>query len=199
MVLRGDTYRREECLGAGRSSAVSYRPAKYDLVVYDRGRGELQLNIGQPMLRRLYRHAFGEWLFDDAEHFREAPRYTLEPLRRDGVASLACEDVPGIERVRLRSVDLEWEGETRFSATLAATDLMLHWGIHPNHRIPRRAKIVGARFEMKFADCKRPRTVEIQAPYRAKYKRDGDPTLVEHWLSSRGFRIHVASGDLVGV
>ena len=43
------------------------------------------------------------------------------------------------------------------------------------------------RFQVKFADWKRPRSVTIRPSNIAHYTRDDDAELIEQWLRRRGF------------
>jgi hypothetical protein len=190
LVRHGEAYRRDESLEGRTAATVCYRPAKYDVVVFDRRTHELRLNGWAPWQRRLYRTQFGLYLFDDADRFREIPRYTLEPLREDEENALVCFDVEGLEWVRLRQLEVALGDDFGYSDLHKAHDLFAYWRFH-GRTLPKKGQLVWAKFDVKFADGSRPRSVEIRAPYQAKFKRDDDSALVERWLSLRGFRLHV--------
>jgi hypothetical protein len=63
--------------------------------------GELGVHARQPWEKQLYQRLFGKHLFGDEQLFSGMSKYTLDPLQIDGEAALRCEDVPGIEWVRL--------------------------------------------------------------------------------------------------
>lgn len=104
LIRHGEPYKREGAVEQDKSSSVFYRPEKHDVLVYYAAIGELRINAASKGEKDLYRRSFGLHLFGDENHFPGAEKYTLEPLRTDGPASLTCSDVDGIESVILKEV-----------------------------------------------------------------------------------------------
>ena len=102
LVRRGDPYKREGAIEKAKTTSVYYRPEKYDVLKYDEGLGELAINAeGNKKLAEHYRELVGVLLFDDAKHFPDTAKFTLEPLQESGAESLVCSDVEGIDSVVL--------------------------------------------------------------------------------------------------
>lgn len=187
MVRHGDPYRREGSLNNGEPSCVAYRPLKFDVLVYDQRIGELRINAGTVGEKTLYREQFGAHLFDDVAYFPGTGKYTLAPLQEDGEASLRCEDVEGIEWVRLKEVHVYWGGAQGEIEVRKAKDVFAAYAAR-GANFPR-GRLIKAVFDVKFADCKTPRSVTIKPSNVAQYTRDHDSEHVETWLARRGFVI----------
>jgi hypothetical protein len=132
------------------------------------------------------RSEFGLHLFGSADHFPGTAKYTLDPLRAEGEAALACTDIEDMQWVKLIEVRYFWGGPVGETEIRRADDLfaVLH---RRGAEIPTGCRLVQATFRVKFADAKIPRSVSIRPSNIAKYTRDDDGTLVEQWLSRRGF------------
>ena len=61
--------------------------------------------------KELYRKEFGRHVFGNEDFFPGTSKYTLEPLRRDGPASVICTDVDGMEWARLKEIQFLWRGD----------------------------------------------------------------------------------------
>ncbi|MBF0628231.1 MAG: hypothetical protein HQL91_08410 [Magnetococcales bacterium] len=178
----------------GESSSVHYRPEKHDVVVYDRKLNELAINADTKGEREMYVAKIGWHLFGDELFFPGEEKYTLDPLRTDGKASVACGDVEGLEWIRLRSLSIHRGGKYIAMQVLKATDVFAdmdeqNFVIHPSTRL------VMAIFEVKFTNAKRPRSVTIRPANHAQYTRDEDAPLVEEWLGRRGFLIGIEKDE----
>jgi hypothetical protein len=180
LVRHGDLCRRE---GRMDGQTVHYRPEKYDVVLYHPEAGELRINARSEWERQLYRTAFAKHLFGNPVFFSGHSRYTLEPLRRDGQASLVCRDVPQIDRIVLRELHLVYESEQQRFEIQKAADLFAD----VDFDIPSLARLVGAGFAVKFSAARAARSVVIRPPNVARYTRNADSLLVEEWLGRRGF------------
>ena len=186
LVRHGDPFRREGSLDGGNASSVFYRPEKNDVLVYDPVSGKIRMHAGGKGEKELYRLAFGRHLFGNEDFFPGAGRYTLEPLRTAGSASIVCTDVDGMDSVRLKEIQLLWGGVEREIETRKADDLFA--ALEGRGRsIPGSAPIIRARFQVKFADAKTARVVTIRTPNTAQYTRDSDADVVQDWLVKRGF------------
>ena len=186
LVRHGDPFRREGSLDGGQTSSVFYRPEKHDVLVYEPAIGELRMNACNNGEKETYRRKFGRYLFGDEDFFPGTGKYTLEPLRRDGAASVVCTDVDGIDWVRLKEVQFLWGGAEREIEIRKANDIFA--ALEGRGRsIPTTAPILRAGFHVKFTDAKNPRTVTIRPSNIAQYTRDSDADVVEDWLQKRGF------------
>jgi len=183
MVRHGDAMHREPSVAEGKPSVALYRPELFDILAYDAERDELWINA-EDRVRDEYRRRFGAHLFGDADYFPPATRFTLEPLRQNGRAALVCSDVSGIGRVHLVEIEYQWRGALSETVVRRAPDLLAVLERYAG--IPAKADIIGAKFKILFSDCKQWRTVRVEVPNKAQFKRD-DSLLVEDWLRKREF------------
>ena len=125
LVRRGDPYKREGAIEKAKTTSVYYRPEKYDVLKYDEGLGELAINAeGNKKLAEHYRELVGVLLFDDAKHFPDTAKFTLEPLQESGAESLVCSDVEGIDSVVLKELQVYWGGAYGESTTHKAKNYL---------------------------------------------------------------------------
>jgi hypothetical protein len=196
VIRHGDLFKREGAVATdGGDDKVLHRPKRYDAVAYHRQLGELRINGRTKGEKDLYRRVIGTHLFGDEDFFpKTQTRYTLDPFRFEGKASLACLDVEGIERVTLRRLVFNWGGKRGEVETREADDLFALYEEKPI-AFPSEPEIRSATFEIKFTDSKRPRRVTVRPPNIASFTRDGDSPLVEEWLRKRDFVVRAALGD----
>lgn len=193
LVRHGEPFRREESWENGESGSVAYRPLKYDVVRLVVRQRELRINAGSKWERELYAGAVAEHLFGTKPCFREVKRYTLEPLRK-GPESLRYQDVPGLESVTLRAVQVGLGGNHRLRDRLDATDLFAALA-EANMKIPGGRSILEAVFSFRLRGSVRSRTVKIQTPASASYTRDPGSELIETFLARRGFLVESDSAE----
>jgi hypothetical protein len=189
LVRHGQPFKREESLHGVEVESVCYRPLKYDVVVYNRTLHELRINAQLIGEKELYRQQFGSHLFDDPNFFSINKKYTLEPLREYGLASMACGDIDGIESITLTEVHLLWGGAYREIEVRKATDLFAALESR-GRELPSHPTLIKAMLKVKFVDCKTPRSVTIKPPNVAQYTRDSDAVILEEWMAQRGFILH---------
>lgn len=196
LVRHGEPFKREESVVGDEPSSIAYRPLRYDVLTYDPCRGELGIHAQLKGEKKLYREEFGRHLFGSANMFPGGIKYTLEPLRRDGEACLACADVVGLERVVLRELHYDWGGaEPLYEIVRANKNLFAALRAHGKSTFPRTPRLARAVFAMKFTGVERPRLVTIKPPNVALYARDEDTTPVEQWLQKRRFLDVYADDD----
>lgn len=188
LVRHGDPLRREGSLDGGLTSSVFYRPERYDVLVYEPALGEMRMNACGKGEKDLFRREFGSHIFGDEAFFPGTAKYTMEPLRTNGEASVVCTDVDGMEWAKLREIQFFWGGAEKEIETRKANDVFAAYASR-ERQMPRRARIIKASFQVKFTDSKTPRTVTIRPSNVAQYARDSDATVVEDWLTKRGFII----------
>jgi hypothetical protein len=195
MIRHGRPLKREETLRDRKASSICYRPAVYDVVLFNAVTCELSVHAGTKGEQHLYRRVFGEHLFNDADMFPGEDKYTLKPLRTLQADALAPGNVDGIETITLRECQFRyggapWEIQARTSNDLFA--LFEHLG----QGFPNGGELIRAKFAICFSDSDTPRQVTIKPPNVALYARDGDREIVEQWLALRGFIKSLPSATL---
>lgn len=188
VVGHGELAKREGCACSHRHGSVFYRPERHDLVIYQPGTGELQVHAGTRCETEAYRMLFGRHLFGDDHHFPGTAKYTLEPLRTDGEASLVCSDVDGLDSIRLREIQYLWGGMHSDCQIHRSDDVFAAMKDH-HEAIPPEARITNACFQVLFSDSTAPRVVSVQPSNVAHYQRESDCERVEKWLKNRGFSL----------
>lgn len=186
LIRHGEPYRRERTMEKDRATLV-FRPEAYDVVVYRPRTGELAINAGSKWEKDHYRTVFGEMLFDEGPVvFSVEGRYDLEPLRADGAACLNCEEIEGLDWVKLREIRFRWGGRHGEVEIRQARDLFEVYDGQRRH-LPSKPPIIYAKFEVRFKDAKASRMLGVWPPSKAQYTRDGDREVLEEWLAQRGF------------
>jgi hypothetical protein len=186
LVQHGQVCKREPSRKGTQSTCTFFRPEKTDVVVYDVLHNEVRINAANLPDFREYRALFGRHLFGDDDKFVFAEKYTLEPLKRDGVAALSCRDVAGIESVRLREIEYGWDGAFDHVETHRADDLFKALALL-SRKVEGEAHIRRAVFKVKLEGEKKARTVTIKAGNKSGYNRGEEAMLIEDWLRARGF------------
>lgn len=194
LIRHGEPFKREGTMDDGKPSSIFYRPEQYDVVVYNPRLGDLRIHAMTKGEVELYRTLFGRHLFGDDRYFPSKDKYTLEPLRSDGEASLVCSDIPGIERITLSELEFEQGGFRRNVVRWKSEDVfdMLK---ATGEEIPPCARLSKAVFKVLFTESMRSRTVSIKAPNIAQFQRDDDGRLIELWLELRGFVVSIGKAD----
>jgi len=189
LVRHGLPCRRVAAMKEGQPATIFYRPQKHDVLVYDPARGELRMNCCSRRERQFFLRAFGIHLFGDEHFFPGTAKYTLAPLVRSGRDCLACADVPGLERVRLKEVEFYFPGAP-WQRVLRRADDIFELVENEEVRWPGRIEeITRATFEIKFWKTRRPRRLTIVPCNKALYGRDEDSRLLEQWLEARQFLV----------
>jgi hypothetical protein len=189
VIRHGEIMNRGESIeDDGEPGLVVYRPVTHDVVIYNKEAREIRTNVDSQWQINLYRRVFGELLFNDGEFFGKEAKYTLDPLRDDGMDSLACPEVDEIESIKLKELVVfngsrgDWE-----RIKYQAPNLFQRWmaGARP---FPS-GSISQASFTVKFTDSKDPRTVSIRSSTKLLVSRDHDSDAVERWLWERHFHL----------
>lgn len=185
LVRHGLPCKREGVMDENGTGSVFYRPQKHDVVVYNEARGELRVNCCGLRELAQFLVEFGICLFGNDQFFPEVEKYSYSPLFT-GRACLECGDVPGIEEVKWREVEVyfkhnPWQRVTRKGADLF--ELLDQKAFE----LPSVTGISRAGFEVRFGGSRKTRRVTIIGRNKAQYGRDDDSLLVERWLKLRGF------------
>jgi hypothetical protein len=186
LVQHGQTCKREPSRKGTQSTCTFFRPEKVDVVILDIAHNEMRINAANVHDCRQYRALFGAHLFGDENRFVFIEKYTLEPLRKDGVDALNCRDVEGIESVRLREIEYAWDGAFDHVETHRAEDLFKALAIL-SRDVEKEARIRRAVFKIKLDGEKKARSVTIKAGNKSGYNRGEEATMIEDWLRARGF------------
>jgi hypothetical protein len=194
IVRHGKPYTRESVIDKGESASQYFRPERYDVVVYNPSIGEIRINAETKGERELYRTRFGLHVFGDPDFFKGRSRFDLEPLRRTGEDSLLCDDIEGIESIRLKEIQIFYGGTQKDYDIRRSEDFFA--SLRERERaFPAGGKLTRAKFLIKFADSKTPRTITLSSGNRAQFKRDDDGEIIEKWLGKRGFIVGNGDGE----
>jgi hypothetical protein len=97
MPMRREASHQED----GESSIEFYRPQQHDVLIYDTSSDEMGVHANTKGETNLYLSCFGRLVFGDEKYFPPIEKFSLDPLIEDGATSLLCEDVEGLEKIRL--------------------------------------------------------------------------------------------------
>ncbi len=186
VIRHGMPFKREGSIQDGKSGSVYYRPECHDVLVYDKNLNELCIKAGSKGEREMYLLQVGRHLFGNDVHFPGDEKYTLKPLLTDGADSLACDDVEGINWIVLRELAIHRGGKHSETEVRKAKDLFGAFE-ERNHTLHLKLRLSMAKFEVKFSESRKTRTVTIRPSNQAMYSRDDDSLLVEQWMTRRGF------------
>jgi hypothetical protein len=186
LVQHGELCTRKPSRKGPQSTCTFFRPEKTDLVVYDAVNNELRISTGTIGELRLYREKFGKHVFGDPEKFVYTQKYTLEPLRTEGVAALRCRDVGGLEWVRLTELEHALPEVGNYTDRQKADDVFRVLEL-TKRVIEPGAELLHARFAVKLAGEANARPLVIQPPNIAEYGRGEEAAIIEDWLRARGF------------
>ena len=185
-IRHGQTFRREGSIRNGESSVEYYRPEKHDVLIYDTEVDNIGVHAATKGETNLYLERVGRHFFGDPDYFPSAARFTLEPLFEDGEAALNCDDVPGLERVRLVEYHRVRDGLFSERETHRTSDIFAALKAR-DRPFETDGRLVKGVFSFSFPGVKKPRSVIIRPSNIAIYERDADSELVESWLRRRGF------------
>jgi hypothetical protein len=198
LVRHGDTFARMAKLEKGSLKMLHFRPAKDDVVVYDPVRDEMRVHAGSKGEKELYLEAFGMRLFADNRYFSERKAFTLEPLRLYGADVLDVDGIGGIEWIKFREYEIAFNGGFNEVVIRKADDIFAAAEARGRPAIPDGGRLVRASFDVLFEGEKKPRRVQVRPPNALKLGRYCDASVVQRWLSEKGFRETVKAGS-VGV
>ena len=80
LVRHGLASKRQEVVSATGADTLIFRPGEYDVLVYNRKRGELRVHGCNPREVEILRSLFGKHIFHDKDFFPGGARFTLAPL-----------------------------------------------------------------------------------------------------------------------
>lgn len=188
-VRHAEPIKREGCVGMtdNRSGSMIYRPERHDLVIFDPSAGELGVHADCKDEPELFRQAFGLHLCGDRDFFPHSRRkYTLEPLKVNGAASLDCSGIRGMDSIKLKELEYETPGEIWARRRIQAADVFKVLE-NDGDSIPEDAEMRQAKFAVKFHDTKRARTIIVRPSNYAQVGRDDDAVIMDEFFRRQGF------------
>ncbi|MEX0653920.1 MAG: hypothetical protein WD534_12745 [Phycisphaeraceae bacterium] len=197
LVRHGEPYKREGTLENGESSSVYYRPEKFDVLMYNPQIGELAIHAGTKGEKQAYCRSFGKHLFGSDAFFdieSVEGKFTLEPIIADWRNCVACEDVEGLDEVRLTELQFRHNAMQYHVEVHKADDVFAAMD-DIERAVPAGATLLRASFKVKFTGALRPRTVVIRPPNVTIFDRESDSDLLNRWMTERGFIRLEASED----
>jgi hypothetical protein len=186
LVRHGMPFKREGSMKGPQSETVFYRPEIHDVLVYDRIINELAIHAGSMGEWKLYLAAFGKHLFGDSEYFPDEDKFTLDPLKSGNPDCLACDDIEGVDFVKLVELHRAWGGPYGDIEIRKSKDYMASLAAR-KQAVPPFANLTSAVFSVKFSHARAPRSAMIRPPNVSSLTRDEDGLLFERWAKARGF------------
>ncbi len=193
VVTHGAPFCRRGCFQGEAPSTVAFQPMEFSYLVLNWTHGTSRINAGTAPFCHELRRLASTVLLGGTPQCLAREVFTLKPLRR-GLSALVCSDIPGLERVTLRSLRMQLTLSAGRYRTEEASDLMAVF--EREAKPPDIALFESAKLDFKFAHSPRPRPVSIQDGNRSNYTRDEDGDQIEQFFRARGF---IRSGvDRVG-
>jgi hypothetical protein len=187
MLRKGEPLTRDSSITPeGETNTIYYRPERFDTVVLRPKVSEIRLAIYRkaPWIVEAYRTLFGYVFYGDREYFSGDKVFTLEPLMKDGEKALECKEIAGMESVTLVQCKF---ATARGEIAAIHGDLAIQVIKGLKLELLKNAKIISAKFKVKFKDSQAERIVKIKAGNEAEFKYDDDGRKIEAWLTSREF------------
>ena len=98
--------------------------------------------------KQLYRETIGLHLFGDRNYFPGQQKFSLKPLEQDGATALVCSDIPGMDKVILKSFLQQLGGQHNKWELHSAEDIFLALAEN-NESIPPASDLKHAVFSIK--------------------------------------------------
>jgi hypothetical protein len=186
MIRRGDSFKRVATVAAdGRSDTAGFYPEAFDVVVLDPVNEHLHIHADGVRANTMYGALFGFVLYGRETHFEDCTRFTLDPLRDLGRASLVCTDVPGIDKVHLAELHLQ-SGSAEVvkirSKVGDVFDFLDAYKIELKH-----LRLMRAVFHFYLHGDPEPHQVTINPRNQTSYEHDEDSRVVREWMTQREF------------
>jgi hypothetical protein len=188
MLRKGEPLTRDSSITPeGETNNIYYRPERFDIAVLRPKIAEIRLAIYRkaPWIVEAYRTMFGYVFYGDREYFSGDDVFTLEPLMTKGANALSCKEVDGMESVTL--VQCKFATAKKEIAAIHG-DLAMKIVGGLKLELLENAKIISAKFRVKFTDSRAERIVKIKAGNMAEFKYDDDGRKIEKWLIEKGFK-----------
>lgn len=195
IIDHGERISRTGRIEKGQRQVFRYRPDKDDVLVYNPETNAIRACAGTIGVKRQFRDTFGETFFDSKDYFAKEEVYRFEPLYEDPDKVLDCEDVEGIDSVRL--VELKYSGNRGFKevVTRRSSDILAMYKERKEpQKLPNAENIHRVSFEVVFSgNDKKPRPVKITSRSTIQIARDCDHRVVHAWLRLK--KMEIQSGE----
>ena len=188
MLRKGEPLTRDSSITPeGETNTIYYQPERFDIVALRPRISEIRLAIYRkaPWIVEAYRTMFGHVFYGDREFFSGDKVFTLEPLIKDGEKALECKDIAGMESVTLVQCKFA-TSKGEIAAIHGELAIQVIKGM--KLELLKNAKIISAKFRVKFKDSQAERMVKIKDGNLAEFKYDDDGRKIEAWLTLREFK-----------
>jgi hypothetical protein len=188
LLRKGEPLTRDSSITPeGETNCIYYRPERFDIVALRPKISEIRLAIYRkaPWIVEAYRTMFGHVFYGDREFFSGDDVFTLEPLMKDGEKALGCKEITGMESVTLVQCKFATD-KGEIAAIHGELAIQVIKGM--KLELLKNAKIISAKFRVKFKDSKVERMVKIKDGNLAEFKYDDDGRRIEEWLTIKEFR-----------
>jgi hypothetical protein len=186
MIRRGDGFKRIATLSAdGRGESAGFYAEAFDVIVVDPDNEHLHIHAEGVRATRIYSALFGFVLYGRETHFEDCTRFTLDPLRDLGRASLVCTDVPGIEKVNLAELHLQSGSSDVVKIRSKVGDV---FDFLDAYKIELKLlRLMRAVFHFYLHGDPEPHQVTIKPRNQTSYEHDEDSRVVREWMTQREF------------
>jgi hypothetical protein len=133
-----------------------------------------------------YLHSLGLFFFEDDGYFAFEHKVSLDPLKMHGRRSLNCDDILGIDEVRLIELARFRGGPWKRTTVDKATDVFAALD-EDGYLLPPTARLVSAVLELMFTGAEKPRRLTLRPPDIIVYARNEDRDVVDPFLRAREF------------
>jgi hypothetical protein len=188
-ILHGSLFRRQRVVKNGRFGFQSFWPVQSASAIYNRKFGELRINAKTGKEKALYCRLLGKHMFGNEDLFPTGVKYTLDPLREFGFDALAPGGIEGIRDVRMIDLKLGDPDDRYGVITTRHGDDLLVWAQEKKKNIQIERRLISATFKMELEGRKTELAITVRPPNVAIYSRGRVSSIIEAWLSQRGFII----------
>lgn len=151
--------------------------------IYHPSVGQLSVHARSNVVATRLREAIGQHLFGDPGLFSVPGQVTLEPLRLHGRASLAVDDIEGIDSITLRAFELRYANANADRVVRSARDLFASSVAD----LPTGGRLRYADFDVRYAGQVSECSVRLYSGARTRFDRDEGGAALRDWMVARGF------------
>ena len=188
-IMHGSLFRRQTVVENGRFGFQSFWPVQSASAIYNREFGELRINAKTAKEKALYCRLLGKHMFGNENLFPTGIKYTLDPLREFEFDALVPGDIEGVRDVRMIELWLGDPDDRYGVITIRKGDDLLDWAQAKKKNIRIERRLISATFKMELLGRKGELAITVRPPNVAIYSRGPVSTIIEAWLTQRGFII----------
>jgi hypothetical protein len=190
LIRHGDNARWTRKIGEHETEFIRFTLEDEEAVFYHAECDELWISARTEMERELFRTEFGLSLRGNRDYFSLHRKFTLNPLRADGVDALYPVGIAEIRKMTLHQLQVDWEGGLHNVRTDSSDNLFASLAAAGQPAVSPGTSggaLTGASFLAEFADSLQCREVEIFPPWNINLQRPSDLYAVARWLSRTPF------------